>query len=85
MSTLTVDDLRRILITVAGQQEGVDLGGDIAGTSFEDLGYDSLALMEMAATIEQEYGIRIDEDTAAALGTPGAVLDLVNGMTERAS
>ncbi len=85
MSTLTVDDLRRILIAVAGRPEGVDLGADIVDTDFEQLGYDSLALMEMAATIEQEYGITIDEDTAARFGTPRTVLDLVNGTIARAS
>jgi act minimal PKS acyl carrier protein len=79
MNSFTLDDLRRILIAVAGEDEEIDLSGDISAMSFEDLGYDSLALMEMGARISQEYGVRIDDEEAAKFTTPGEVLTVVGG------
>ncbi|SFW78420.1 acyl carrier protein [Amycolatopsis australiensis] len=77
--TLTLADLRRILGEAAGADEataGVD--ADAVDTSFEDLGYDSLALMETASRIEREYAIKLDESVLADADTPRALLDLVN-------
>jgi minimal PKS acyl carrier protein len=78
MSTFTLDELRRILTAVAGADEEVDLSGDISGTAFEDLGYDSLALMEMGARISQEYGITMSDDAVAEFETPGDVVTAVD-------
>jgi act minimal PKS acyl carrier protein len=80
MSTheMTLQELRDILLECAGAEEGVDLSGDIADRDFDDLGYDSLALLEMAAKVEQTRGVKIPDDAVADLRTPRAVLDLVN-------
>lgn len=78
MNTFSLDDLRRILVAVAGEDEEADLSGDISEVAFEDLGYDSLALMEMAAKISQQYGIRIGDEEAADFQTPGDVIAAVN-------
>jgi act minimal PKS acyl carrier protein len=82
---LTIDDLGRILTEVAGRDDGVNLSGGIDETSFEELGYDSLALMEMAARIERDYGVKIGDDELADLRTPGAVLGAVNHGLAQAS
>ncbi|GAA2789714.1 acyl carrier protein [Saccharopolyspora taberi] len=75
---LTLDDLTRILREGAGEQEDVDLSGDILDTEFAELGYDSLALLETAARISREYGLTIDDDAATAATTPRKLLDVVN-------
>jgi act minimal PKS acyl carrier protein len=77
-SDMTLDELRDILLACAGAEEGVDLSGAIAGVDFDDLGYDSLALLEMASMIEQIRGIKIPDDAFTELRTPAAVLELVN-------
>ncbi|MGW3290684.1 acyl carrier protein [Streptomyces sp. NPDC001002] len=74
MCTMTIDDLRRILAECAGEDEAVDLGGDILDATFADLGYDSLALMETAARIEREFGVAVPEDEFTGTATPRAVL-----------
>ncbi|GGQ57842.1 acyl carrier protein [Streptomyces flaveolus] len=74
----TLDDLRRILREAAGADEAVDLDGDILGTEFEALGYESLALLETGGRIEREYGITLDDDTLAEARTPGELVDAVN-------
>lgn len=77
---MTIDDLRRILVTCAGETDR-GLNGDILDVPFDELGYDSLALLEATARIEQDYGVQIPEDRIADLEVPRQVLELVNGST----
>ncbi|MDA3624711.1 acyl carrier protein [Saccharopolyspora oryzae] len=79
MGKMTIDDLRRILVECAGEDEATELGADAIDTDFDDLGYDSLALMETAARIRQELGVVIPDDQVVELRTPRQVLDAVNG------
>ncbi|WP_228771697.1 acyl carrier protein [Actinokineospora iranica] len=75
---MTTEDLRRVLIECAGEAEQDVLSGDIADVEFDDLGYDSLALMETAARIAQDYGVQIPDERIVELRTPREVLELVN-------
>ncbi len=77
MSTLTIDRLKDLLRISAGEDDSAQLGGDITATSFSDLGYDSLALLETAALINREYGIDVTDDIDD-LETPGALVAFVN-------
>ena len=77
---ITIDDLRRILAACAGSDDEVDLNGDILDLPFEDLGYDSLALMETAAVIGREFGVAIPDDELGDLDTPRAMLDRVHDL-----
>jgi acyl carrier protein len=57
------------------------------GTRFkDDLGADSLHLVELLVELEDSYGIRIPDDEAARMETVGAVVDFVAGrVPEKAS
>ncbi|MFF4949556.1 acyl carrier protein [Streptomyces chattanoogensis] len=74
----TLDDLRRILREGAGTAEGTDLDGDILDAGFEELGYESLALLETASRIEREYDIALDDTALADARTPRDLLEAVN-------
>ncbi|AWT42946.1 MULTISPECIES: acyl carrier protein [Streptomyces] len=74
----TLDDLRRILIEAAGDDESYNLDGDILDTEFEELGYESLALLETGGRIEREYGISLDEEVLSIANTPRLLIDTVN-------
>ncbi|GHF65826.1 acyl carrier protein [Streptomyces thermodiastaticus] len=78
MTALTLEALVRILRESAGEDEGVDLGGDIADTAFTDLGYDSLALLETLGRVQRDYGVTLDDDLLATAQTPRQFLDAVN-------
>ncbi|MGC4994519.1 acyl carrier protein [Nocardia salmonicida] len=71
---MTIDDLRRILVQSAGEDDSADLSGDILDTPFGELGYDSLALIETATRIKHEFGINLSDDTIATDATPRALL-----------
>ncbi|MFJ2741726.1 acyl carrier protein [Streptomyces sp. NPDC087440] len=77
-TTVTLADLTRMLRESAGEEEGVDLDGDVLDTPFIDLGYDSLALLQVIGQIQREYGIAIPDDAIVDAETPGALLALIN-------
>ena len=74
---IDIDELRRVLIEAAGEDEDVDLSGDISESSFEDLGYDSLALLEAASQISDEFGVEIPDDELFEIKTPNELLATV--------
>ncbi|MFF7978889.1 acyl carrier protein [Streptomyces sp. NPDC007901] len=78
--TFTLDDLRRILLESAGSEEGVDLYGDIEDSEFEELGYESLALLETGGRIEREFGISLDDVNLSDITTPRALVAAVNEL-----
>ncbi|MFS0694549.1 acyl carrier protein [Streptomyces nitrosporeus] len=84
-ATVTLADLTRMLRESAGEEEGIDLDGDVIDTPFMELGYDSLALLQVIGQIQREYGIEIPDDAVVDAETPGALLALVNaGQTSAA-
>jgi act minimal PKS acyl carrier protein len=76
----TLDDLRRILLAAAGQAEAGPVGPDTADTTFADLGYDSLALLETASKIEIELGVTLEDEAVAEAETPAQLVAMVNGL-----
>lgn len=83
MDTLTLDDLREIMET-CGTDAGVDLSGDIADVLFEELGFDSLALLHIASLVQRRTSVTIPDHMALELKTPGAILEFVRGLAEAA-
>ncbi|MCQ4044538.1 acyl carrier protein [Streptantibioticus rubrisoli] len=80
---ITIDDLKRIMRESAGEDESIDLDGDILEVPFAELGYDSLALLEAAGRITREYGVSLRDDELDGVETPRAFLDAVNAALVR--
>jgi minimal PKS acyl carrier protein len=76
-TSFSLDDLRVVMRTSAGVDDSVDLSSDIGDITFTDLGYDSLAVLQMAARIGNEYGVNIPDDAVAELPTPQSLVDYV--------
>jgi act minimal PKS acyl carrier protein len=77
MSGITVDDVRRILRACAGEPDAIAMEAEFGEITFEEMGYDSLARLEMAARIQQEFLVAIPEDKVDELHTPDAVVTYV--------
>jgi act minimal PKS acyl carrier protein len=82
---ITVDDIRRILAASAGASELKVSDADFADTTFEDLGYESLALMESAAAIESEYGVSLTDEAVFAAATPRELAEVVRSAVKAAA
>ncbi|WP_217249443.1 acyl carrier protein [Streptomyces sp. AC602_WCS936] len=78
MRQFELDDLKALLRECAGQEEGVDLDGDVVDVPFAELGYDSLAILQTTGRIERDFGVALDEEALDEADTPRAYLDLVN-------
>lgn len=83
MSKITVDDVRTILRECAGVDEFAPGSGDLMDTSFGDLGYDSLALIEIAARLRQRFGVDVADEIVADDRTPRQLLEEANRLAKR--
>ncbi|AFT99453.1 MULTISPECIES: acyl carrier protein [Nocardia] len=80
----TLTDLGRIMLEAAGD-EGIDFAEPVLDVLFDDLGYDSLALLEASGRIEREFEISLDEDTLLSATTPRALIGAVNARLVNAA
>ena len=79
MSEFTLPELADKLRECAGESEGIDLDSDaVLDVPFIDLGYDSLALLEVAGRITRDYGVALPDEALDSAETPRAFVDLVN-------
>lgn len=67
------EKLKEIIV----DQLGVDVDSITADTALEDLGADSLDLVELVMTLEDEFNIQIEDDAMDSLKTVGDVLDYI--------
>ena len=71
----TFDDTKDILVNRIGVPEDSVTSTD---QSFEDLGLDSLAFVEIQLAIQQEYDFTIPDEDAAQITTIGDGIEYVN-------
>ena len=72
----TFDDVKRILVERVGMNED-DVVDDPSAT-FESMGLDSLAFVEIQLAMQQEYGFTIPDEDAERITTVGEAIDYVN-------
>ena len=70
------EDLRRILVDRVGLAEE-DVKED-PSTTFDDMGLDSLAFVEIQLAMEQEYNFTISDEDAESIHTVGEAIEYVN-------
>ena len=72
----TFEDVKRILVERVGVAE--ENVSDDPDATFEDMGLDSLAFVEIQLAIQQEYGFTIPDEDADKLQTVGQGIEYVN-------
>jgi act minimal PKS acyl carrier protein len=78
MREFTLADLTRIMRASVGVDDSIDLDADIMDTTFTDLGYDSLATLEIASKVDLEFGTKTPEGMVSQLETPRQFVDHIN-------
>ncbi len=72
------------VIDIVAEQLGVDAGKINRDSNFiNDLGADSLDLVEMVMEFETAFGIRIPEDQTDKIQTVGEAIDAIEKATEQ--
>ncbi|MER7700132.1 MULTISPECIES: acyl carrier protein [unclassified Streptomyces] len=85
MAELTIDELRTFLKSAMGEDESIDLSGDILDTRLTDLGFDSLAVIATTSSLEQHFGLKLPEDGISEIETPRDFLDVFNQQLSQAA
>ena len=65
------------LTTIIADQLGIDENIVSEDTTLEDLGADSLALVELVMSVEEEFDIQIEDEQMENFKTVGDVLDYI--------
>lgn len=74
--TFTFEDIKRILVERVGVPE--DDVVDDPDATFESMGLDSLAYVEIQLAMQQEYGFTISDEDAERITTLGESIEYVN-------
>lgn len=81
MAEFTIEDLRPILVQAFGEpDEELGVAGDITAIEFEELGLDSLALIETQALIRRQFGVRLEDGQITGTSTPAELIAAVNAL-----
>jgi acyl carrier protein len=72
----TFDDVKNILVNRVGLP--ADAIGDDPSLTFDELGLDSLAFVEIQLAMQQEYGFTIPDEDADQITTISQAIDYVN-------
>jgi acyl carrier protein len=75
--TFAFANLKDILVNRVGLPEADVI--DDPDASFEDMGLDSLAFVEIQLAMQQEYGFTISDEDASKIHTVGEAIEYVNG------
>ncbi len=66
----TIDDLVLIMKKVGGAADHVDLNGDVADVALADLGFDSLAILEIQSQVEVQHQLSLPDNAIVTTSTP---------------
>ncbi|WP_042388935.1 MULTISPECIES: acyl carrier protein [Streptacidiphilus] len=88
MATYTVQELTAALRECAGDSDTYDLStadDSVLDVTFFELGYDSLAVLQVTGVIGRQLGIQIEDDAVAQAETPRLLLKIINAAPSRAA
>ncbi|GAA1262294.1 acyl carrier protein [Kitasatospora nipponensis] len=79
MSEFTLNELTEKLRECAGEAENYDVDtDDVSDVPFLELGYDSLALLQVTGVLKRERGVELSDDEVIGVETPRALLEMIN-------
>ncbi|MGP4046381.1 methyltransferase [Streptomyces sp. 2A115] len=76
----TLEELIELIETHAGEPDEGELDVTVVDVLFQELGYDSIRLLEVISQIKQRYGLDLAEEILAEMRTPRQILDAINGL-----
>lgn len=74
----TVDHLQEALCAALGIDAAAALHGDVLDRPFAELGYDSLALLELCGYVQRTFGVPMPDEAPQHMPTGHAALDYIN-------
>ncbi|WP_331733609.1 phosphopantetheine-binding protein [Streptomyces sp. NBC_01276] len=78
MDRLELTELARILRIWGGEEECAELSEDVQDLYWDELGYDSLSVLQAIGSIERRYDVLLDGELLELADTPRSFLRCVN-------
>jgi len=78
MTTFGLEDLKRLLTSDSNTSDGSEITESSLTDEFTELGYDSLALLELVSKVEREFGIKLPDDALENMLTPKSTVDYIS-------
>ncbi|KZM75443.1 acyl carrier protein [Nocardia terpenica] len=79
MATISESDVLAALIASAGEPEAQVRAEELLDTTFEELGYDSLALIESVSRLEKRFAVTIPDHLVMDCRTFRELVERANG------
>jgi minimal PKS acyl carrier protein len=76
----TEQDLITIMRQCAGADDSVRVGGDVLDSPFAELGFDSLAVLEIQSRISLDHHVALPDDALDHMTTPRCTVTYVNQL-----
>ena len=83
MAELTKQEIKDKVVNIVTKKLSIDKETVIQSHSFEDLGADSLDMVEIVMKLEEDFGIEINDDDAEKLTSLDQVVDYIQGLTKK--
>ena len=83
MSQLSKQEIREKVINIVTKKLSINRSTVEQSCSFEDLGADSLDMVEIVIKLEEVFGIEINDDDAEKLTSLNQVVDYVESLTKK--
>jgi act minimal PKS acyl carrier protein len=80
MADVSPEAVSAILREAAGDDEDMEFGTDSFGRTFADLGFDSLALLEIASLVKRELGVELSDDEMHDVETPADLVAKIDSQ-----
>lgn len=77
MAGFTLNEFRGIVAKCFEGADAAALDEAALGTEFDDLGYDSIVVYEIAVRIQDDHGVDIPDEALDEIKTPGAFIEYV--------
>lgn len=83
MAVFEREDTREKVIDIVAQKLNVDKDVVIKSNSFEDLGADSLDMVEIVMKLEEQFGIEINDEDAEKLSNLQEVVTYIHDLRKK--
>jgi len=80
MAEFLLDDTKQKVMTIVAEKLNIDKQQLVGAKSFQDLGADSLDMVEIVMKLEETFGVEIKDEDAEKLQTIDEVATYINGM-----
>jgi len=83
VSVFEREDTLNKVVAIVADKLSIDKETVIKSTSFQDLGADSLDMVEIIMKLEEKFGIEINDEDAEKLASLDEVVDYIHKMRKK--